>query len=416
MSFARTFPIALALLLAPAAHPANLAYSTYLKDGFTPTAMTADTQGNLYIAGASVIDPVAGTKSAVVIKLDPNADSFRYLAYLDSAAYDSVNAITVDSAGNAYVAGSTSNPNFPATGGQLGAPPTGVAPDTRSFVTKLGPDGGVVFSVLVGGSASSLAEAIALTSQGPILISGIGTSSGFPVTPGAYSVADSNRHPFLMELDPTGASLLFSATGIGGSSLALDGAGDIYVSGSTTMLDYPTTPGAYQTTFTPSFICYGLCQLSFSGEQQYLSKVDAAGSRLIYSTGINHVTTADNFGSSSNTGLAVDAAGNAYVTGVLQGGTYAFTVALAKQSAVRIRLFDEARSGWRQRALFHPRRWRRCPDRLGRRGLRGWHGDGGFGLRPYTNYWGSFASQPAFLGAVAMSAQRTSPGTSELPT
>jgi uncharacterized protein (TIGR03437 family) len=320
------------LFLAPNLFSANLSYSTYLKDGFTPTAMTADAQGNLYIAGAAITDPVAGTRSAVVIKLDPNASSFQYLVYLDSVTYDYIGAIAVDSSGNAYLTGYTLNPNFPATGGQLGTPSAGPSdtrpPDTRPFVTKLGLDGAVIFSVLVGGSTGSMGEAIALTPQGQILISGICSANGFPVTQGAYSVPNSNGHPFLMELDATATRVIFSATGIGGNSLALDGSGNIYVSGSTTLVDYPTTPGAYQTTFTPSFICYGFCQLGLPGAQQYVTKVDPAASRLIYSTGINQVTTADSFGSNSNSGLAVDAAGNAYVTGVLQGRTYPFTVAL----------------------------------------------------------------------------------------
>ena len=48
--------------------PASLTISTYLKDGFTPSAIAADTQGNVYVAGSSVIDPKAQTTGAVVAK------------------------------------------------------------------------------------------------------------------------------------------------------------------------------------------------------------------------------------------------------------------------------------------------------------------------------------------------------------
>lgn len=277
MLFDRVSCFTLLLILGSAFVPnsvaASLAYSTYLKDGFAPSAMVSDAQGNLYLVGQAVTDPLSGATSAVVAKMDSHASKFLYFVYLDSAASDSAAAIAVDSEGNAYIAGTTFNPNFPATGGGLGAPSTGPQ-DSRTFVTKLSPNGVLIFSVLVGGSASSTAGAIALTPQGQILISGMSTSNGFPVTPGAYNIADSGGHPFLMELDATGWTMIFSATGIGGGSIALDGSGNIYVSGSTLLLDYPTSPGAYQTTFTPSYICSGMCQIAIPGLQQYLTKLD----------------------------------------------------------------------------------------------------------------------------------------------
>jgi uncharacterized protein (TIGR03437 family) len=185
----------------------------------------------------------------------------------------------------------------------------------------------VVFAVLLGGSASSAAEAVALTAQGQILVSGVSNSAGFPTTPGAFSVSSSAGKPFLIELDASASTLIFSATGIGGSSIAVDGAGNIYVSGSTTALDYPTTPGVYQQTFAPAFVCsFPPCQTTSPALQQYLTKVDSTGSRLIYSTGVNDQTP-NRSGNTINTGLAVDAAGNAYLTG-LAGGPYPFTVAV----------------------------------------------------------------------------------------
>ena len=309
---------------------ASLAYSTYLRAGFTPKALISDAQGNLYLAGKAVTDPISGTTSAAVAKLDAHASGFQYFAFLDSTSSDDLRAIAVDNAGNVYVTGATVNPAFPATGGKLATPSTGPS-DPRSFVSKLSPTGAVVFSVLVGGSASSTAKAIALTPQGQIVISGMSASSSFPVTSGAYAVSDSKQHPFLMELDAAASTVVFSATGIGGTSIALDSSGNIYVSGSTTELDYPTTPGAYQTTFTPAFTCSGLCQVGNPGGQQYLSKVNPTGSQLIYSTGVNG-SMAYRSASTQNTGLAVDASGNAYLTGVLDGGVYPFTTAIPSNS------------------------------------------------------------------------------------
>jgi uncharacterized protein (TIGR03437 family) len=306
------------------AWPASLAVSTFLKDGFTPTAVAADPQGNVYLAGSSVVDPAAQTTAAMVAKVDGKASQFLYLTYLDTAAGDQISAITVDSAGNAYVAGWTGNPNFPATGGAaLGTAPTG-STDLRSFVAKLNPQGAVVFAVLIGGSVASTARGIALTPQGQILVSGIANATGFPVTPGAYSIADSHSHWFLMELDPTGSKMLLSATGIGGSSIVVDAAGDIYLAGSSTGTDYPTTAGAYQTTFVQGYTCSFLCQIGFPGGLQHVTKVDSSASKLIYSTGLNDAK--GGAGSTTNTGLAVDAAGDAYVTGTLLDAAYPFTV------------------------------------------------------------------------------------------
>ncbi len=307
---------------------ATLGVSTYLRDGFTPSAIASDAQGNIYLAGGAVLDPAASSTGAVLMKVDPKASQYLYLLYFDSAASDTVTGITVDAAGNLYATGWTTNPNFPVVGGpaasaaQLGTPSTGQG-DARSFVLKLDPQGAVIFAVLLGGSAESMSEAIVLTAQGQIVISGE-TAGGFPVTPGAYSVSAAGPFPFLMELNPSASAVVFSATGIGGTSIALDGAGNIFVAGSTARTSYPTTPGAYQTQFVQGHICYGLCQIGFDGVLQHLTKVDPTGSTLIYSTGINDTTGAA--GSTVNAGLAVDSAGNAYVTGTLYQAQYPFTV------------------------------------------------------------------------------------------
>ena len=110
-----------------ACSPANLAVSTYFKDGFTPAAIASDAQGNLLIAGSAVIDPASGATGVAVAKLDTKASRYLYLAYPDSAANDQVSAIAVDGAGNAYIAGWTSNPNFPVVGGGVGGTPRRVA-------------------------------------------------------------------------------------------------------------------------------------------------------------------------------------------------------------------------------------------------------------------------------------------------
>src|SRR5205807_10422155 len=114
-------------------------------------------------AGSATIDTASRTTGALVAKLDAKASQYLYLAYLDSAANDSIAGIAVDSTGNAYVVGTTSNPGFPVVGpSALGTASTGGV-DTRTFVTKLNPQGAVVFSVLLGGSIASTGRGIAIT-------------------------------------------------------------------------------------------------------------------------------------------------------------------------------------------------------------------------------------------------------------
>jgi uncharacterized protein (TIGR03437 family) len=177
-----------------------------------------------------------------------------------------------------------------------------------------------VFSDLLGGSAASSARAVAVNASGQVLVSGISTSSAFPATPGAYSIANTANHPYLLELDPAGATVVFSATGIGGSALAADAAGNIYMAGTTALLDYPTTPGAYQAAFPVFSVCAVPCFTPYQGVNQYVTKTDPTGATLIWSTAVSGT------GNTTNNGLAVDAQGSVYLTG-LAGAGYPYTVA-----------------------------------------------------------------------------------------
>jgi len=318
----RTLSLFLFAGLAFAAAPSFpvLTYSTYLRDSFTPTAIATDPSGNIYMAGNAIVDAETSQTTALVVKLNPQASQYLYVHYLSGSGNDYATGLAVDPAGNAYVGGWTTSPDFPVTGsGNLGTEPGKYG--GQYFVANLDPSGNLVFSDLFDGGEYPGA-AVAVNAAGQILVTGM-NGPALPWTPGAYAVPNPSEHPFLFELDPTGTKIVFSATGIGGSAIALDSSGNIYVAGSTGLIDYPTTPGAYQTVFPISNFCTngGPCQITGQGYNQYVTKIDPTGSKLIYSTAVS------GSGNTTNAGLAVDAAGNVFLTGYT-AASYPFTVTL----------------------------------------------------------------------------------------
>jgi uncharacterized protein (TIGR03437 family) len=309
----------LGLFAGSAASFPALTYSTYLRDNFTANAVAVDSAGNVYLAGNVIADAATSQTTILVVKLNPQGTAYLYIRFLGGSVNDYANAIAVDSAGNAYVAGVTNSPDFPVTNGStLGTPP--VIPSERSFVTKLDAKGEIVFSTLLGGSTNSYAQAVAVNSSGQVVVSGTSVDQGFPSTLGVYSVANTAFVPYLIELDPTGTKLIFSATGIGGSAVAFDVSGNIYMAGTTGSLTYPTTAGSYQPNFPMFQTCLPPCTGHFQGYNQYVTKLDPTGTKMIFSTAVS------GNGNTMNEGLAVDSAGNVYLTG-LAGTGYPYTVA-----------------------------------------------------------------------------------------
>src|SRR5688572_27814964 len=224
-----------------------------------------------------------------------------YSTYLGGSGNDDGRGIAVDGAGSAYVTGNTTSTNFPVTPGAFNPNLSGFS---AAFVTKFDPSGSVlVYSTFLGGSGSNETSGIAVDADGNAYVTGGTSSADFPTTSGAFQT--SRRGPsdaFLTKLNPTGSVLVYS-TYLGGSNeepttgrIAVDAAGNAYVTGGTWSPDFPTTAGAFDT--------------RFKGADAFVTKLDPSGSQLVYST---------YFGASGNDegiGIAVDAAGSAYVTGV----------------------------------------------------------------------------------------------------
>jgi uncharacterized protein (TIGR03437 family) len=269
-------------------------------------AMAADPAGDVYLSGttgASILPTTVGAVQpafgggtcfstgpfgggtfpcfdAFVIKLDPMGQLI-YATYLGGDGNDFGGAIAVDASGNAYVAGTAgSNPgtgNFPITPNAAFAKPTATGND--GFITKLNPSGNeLLYSTFVPGTPPS---GIALDSQGNVYLAGRANPHDFPfpVTAGAFQTSTSTLFAtgLVAKLNAAGSALVY-ATYLGGTagdaaySIAVDPAGNAYVTGSSQSADFPTTPGAFQT------------KLPAQNGAAFVAKIAASGASLVYST------------------------------------------------------------------------------------------------------------------------------------
>lgn len=249
-------------------------YSTYLGRSSEATSIAVDSVGDAYVAGgalqgmsASGIQSLPATKanssfgSTFVAKFNSSGTVLVYCTYLGGNGSDLANAIAVDSSGNAYVAGTTSSPNFPTTAGAFqsknnaGVDNSGAALST-GFVAKINSTGTALdYSTYLGGSGSSTIKGIALDASNIAYVTGNTSASDFPTTQGAFqssNKASTTQTGFVTKINSAGSGLVYS-TYLGGSTqdqlngIAVDSNGNAYVVGGSLSTDFPTTPGAFQT-------------------------------------------------------------------------------------------------------------------------------------------------------------------------
>ena len=308
-----------------------LIYSTYL-GGSGPDAgqgIAVDSAGDAYVTGytSSSNFPVTpgafqtgkGSDSdAFVTKINPSGSALVYSTYLGGSGPNAGRGIAVDSAGNAYVTGFTSSPNFPVTPGAF---QTTYGGDGNAFVTKINPTGSaLVYSSYLGGSGGSgggdSGSAIALDNSGEAYVTGLTKSTNFPTTPGVFQAVCRSAtcySAFVTEFNATGSALVYS-TYLGGNvadegyGIAVDSAGNAYVTGFTSSPNFPVTPGAFQT------VCNGEDR-SYPCEDAFVTKLNPTGSALAYSTYLGGSGGRGDGGGNYGVGIAVDSSGSAYVTG-----------------------------------------------------------------------------------------------------
>jgi hypothetical protein len=301
--------------------PVVLGFSTFLggTGDESATAIAIDADRNTYIAGQTASanfpvkegyrDTIAGGSDVFVVKLNPAGDQVIFSTFLGGSGDERSPRLALDSRGNIYLAGTTTSLDFPVTEGA----PQGTfgGGNSDAFVVKLSADGKrLLFSTYLGGEAAEPARGIAADEHGDIYVAGVTLSAAFPVTPGALQTTRRGpRDAFAAKLRVEPPSLLW-ATYLGGSdeefdvSLAVDAAGSAYISGRTFSTDYPTTPGAFQTTFGGAG----------TGSQRYgdavVTKIHPDGSSLVYSTYLGGLS------GDIATAIAVDSTGAAYITGL----------------------------------------------------------------------------------------------------
>ena len=287
-----------------------VSYATYLGgNSFEQgTAIAVDAAGNAYVTGhtmssdfpkVSAFDRTLGKNGdvdAFVSKLNAAGTALVWSTYLGgSGSADRAIGIAVDSAGSAYITGSTSGIDFPTTATAWQKPVAGGA----GFVAKLGATGNaLVYSTYIAGAAPS---AVAVDAAGNAYVSG-GANASFITTPGALQPVwnGSAGTAFVLKLDATGSAPAY-ATFLGGTggdhatSIAVDAGRNAYVGGWTTSGDFP--------------LVNPIQAVPRGGKEAFVAKLDAAGARLVYSTVLGGALD------DALNAIAVDANGSAFVAG-----------------------------------------------------------------------------------------------------
>jgi hypothetical protein len=327
--------------------------------------------GVTYASGFPVTQGALQTKigsslasNAYVAKLNPSGSSLVYATFLGGSGQvqfsigpavflgDVATALAVDGAGNAFVTGYAHSTNFPVTAGAFqttnkAATTSGIASPIagyNAFVAKIDPSGSaLLFSTYLGGRGVTIpngsagtaivfgdqANALSVDNAGNVYVAGYAYSADFPVTAGAYqtnlqSVQQTQPavnffkigyNAFVTKLNAAGTNLAYSTfVGRSGSdranAMAIDGAGNAYIAGATTSLDFPVVAGAFQ----PA----NKAAVGNNAASAFVARLNSSGTALIYSSylgGSGTVSSGNQPVGDTAYGLTLDAAANVYVAG-----------------------------------------------------------------------------------------------------
>lgn len=282
-------------------------------------------------AGALQTTFGGGARDGFVTKLNAAGNAILYSTYLGGSAEDRATDVAVDADGNAYVSGFTVSTQFPTTPGALQtafAGGAGATPPRDAFVAKLNPTGtALVYSTYLGGTGVDTANRIDIDASRAVYLGGTtgpapGTvalpsvTNNFPTTPGAFQTtfgggtgATAPNDAFVTKINPAGSAMEYStflggALADSGASIAVDAGGSAYVAGTTTSPTIFGTAGAFDTTLAPPAL-----PDTTQRSDAYVAKLNTTGTALTYATYVGGARA------DSATGIDIDPAGSAYITG-----------------------------------------------------------------------------------------------------
>jgi uncharacterized protein (TIGR03437 family) len=301
--------------------------------------LAVDADGNIYVAG-STSSPDFPLHNAFqstpgpgfLVKLSADGSQLLYSTYFPEA----IKALAVDAAGNVYVTGTTYLTSFPVTpglpAGSVSMAPAGMT--CGAFLTKISADGShIVYSTLLAGynvncgAGSSCytggryttGVSVAVDAAGEAYMTGNTNTVDLPTTAGAFLTNGTGA--FVAKVNAAGSALAYltyiSATNfiyaplanpaVIAAAVAVDAAGNAYLTGATFDPSFPATPGAYQTTFAGPYqpgVNYPLPPTDV-----FALKLNPSGSALVWATYIGGT------GADAAKSVALDPSGNVWLTG-----------------------------------------------------------------------------------------------------
>lgn len=328
--YCQNFGDAFVMRLTPDA--SQLVWCTYLggPDGENALAVEELTTDHVLVVGwtdspafpvtPGVFQPqLRGASDAFVVRLDWDAQqqrqSLSWSTFLgghhDEVAYD----VALDPAGSILVLGFTESTSFPTTPGAFQTTLNG---GVDAFVSLIAPAATqLVRSTYIGGSADEQPQTMAVDAAGHVVFNGRTYSSDFPTQNAFDAVFDGPTDAFVSRLDGTLSNLTWS-TYLGGTGtewcipLALGPTGRVFVAGWTDATDFPTTSGAYQTTF-------GGGTNQGDGYVTCLDPLQTGAAQLVWSTYVGRT------GDDIFEGLAIEGSGIVTVAGGTSSGIYPWT-------------------------------------------------------------------------------------------
>ena len=309
----------------------ELIYSTKLGTNTEVYGLEIDGDGNAYFAGFSLQATFAATAGSfqpalngngdgIVGVLNPDASALIWGSYIGGVGREFAHDVARDDDGYVYVTGVTPSDDFPVVNAAQPAK-GGTQPD--GFVARIMPDGSaLMYSTYLGGDGGGQGEiafGIAADDNGNAYVTGMTNSDDFPTTAGAYQGDYAGgQDAFVTKFGPAGAivysTFLGGANTDRGAGIEVDSNGNAYVGGLTVSNNFPTVDAVQAT--------HG------GGTDAFVSKLNAAGSALIFSTylgGSNADYIGRTGGNADGGGISIDDDGTIYAVGITESANFPTT-------------------------------------------------------------------------------------------